>query len=237
MTGLNDIKNWLGTRRLRRDTRAVLRDRLTYLSPQKLHRLEDALAAIERDGIAGDILEFGVALGGSAIILAGHAQNGRNFHGFDVFAMIPPPTSDKDDDKSRERYEVIHSGRSTGIGGDEYYGYRDGLFEDVKASFARHQRPIDGRNIHLHKGLFEETWPKASVERVAFAHIDCDWYDPVKYCLEAVATKLSPGGILLIDDYNDYGGARIAVDEFIANRPDITFEAGPNPILRKSRAH
>ncbi|HVW74328.1 MAG TPA: TylF/MycF/NovP-related O-methyltransferase [Rhizomicrobium sp.] len=237
MTGLEDIKRWLGTRMLREDTRAVLKERLTYLSPKKLHRLEDALAEIERDGIAGDILEFGVALGGSAIILAGHAQNGRSFHGFDVFAMIPPPTSDKDDDKSRERYDVIRSGRSTGIDGDEYYGYRDSLFEDVKASFARHKRPINGHNIHLHKGLFEETWPKASIDRIAFAHIDCDWYDPVRYCLEAVAVKLSPGGLLLIDDYNDYGGARTAVDEFIAGRPGFTFEAGPNPILRKSRTH
>lgn len=191
------------------------------------------MKAVEKERIPGDILEFGVALGGSAIVLAAHAREGRRFHGFDVFGMIPPPTSEKDDQKSKERYETIASGQSVGIGGDAYYGYKDNLFEEVKASFARHGRPVDGDAVQLHKGLFEETWPRISIDEIAFAHIDCDWYDPVVYCLTAVADKLSVGGVLLIDDYNDYGGARTAVDEFLARRPDFSLEPGANPILRK----
>lgn len=77
----------------------------------------------------------------------------------------------------------------------------------------------------------EATWPQISIKRIAFAHIDCDWYDPVKYCLEAVADKLDPGGGLLIDDYNDHGGAHAAVDEVMAARPDFGLEAAPNPML------
>jgi len=233
MAAFHRIKSWLRYRSLRTDTRAVLKDRLTYLSLEKLRRLENSLSTVDRDRVPGDVLEFGVALGGSAIILAAHACNGRHFHGFDVFGLIPPPTSEKDDEKSKERYEVIRSGRSSGIGGDGYYGYRDRLYEDVKASFAKHHRPVDGHTIQLHKGLFEDTWPEIAVDRIAFAHIDCDWYDPVRYCLESVADKLSPGGIILIDDYNDYGGARTAVDEFISKRAEFAFEPGANPILRK----
>lgn len=211
--------------------RAVTNDRLTYLSPEKLARID--LAQARTRNLAGDIAEFGVALGGSSIILAYNLAPGQRFAGFDVFGMIPPPQSAKDDAKSRERYEKIKSGQSIGIGGDTYYGYRSNLYDDVVAAFARHGVPVDGKRIRLHAGLFEETWPHAGVELLALAHIDCDWYDPVRYCLAACADILKPGGILVIDDYNDYGGCRTAVDEFLATRLDFTFEAGANPFLLK----
>src|SRR5262245_13173285 len=92
--------------------RSVRRARLTYLSPRKLRRLESALQEVMNRGVAGDVAEFGMALGGSAIVLAGHARRaGRAFHGFDVFGMIPPPASDKDDEKSKERYRTIAGGQ------------------------------------------------------------------------------------------------------------------------------
>jgi asparagine synthase (glutamine-hydrolysing) len=67
------------------------------------------------------------------------------------------------------------------------------------------------------------------------AHIDCDWYDPVSYCLRSIAPKISVGGIVLIDDFYDYGGCRTAVDEFLAEHPEFGFEDGANPILRRER--
>jgi asparagine synthase (glutamine-hydrolysing) len=187
----------------------------------------------ETEHLSGDILEFGVALGGSGILLARHARAGRRYIGFDVFGMIPAPTSEKDDAKAKQRYEVIKSGVSKGIGGDGYYGYREDLLSEVKQSFARHGVPVDGQRVVLHQGLFQETWPAADVERVSLAHIDCDWYDPVRYCLNASAEKLDEKGVIIIDDYNDYGGCRAAVEEFLGERKDFYLEAGPNPFLRK----
>jgi asparagine synthase (glutamine-hydrolysing) len=83
------------------------------------------------------------------------------------------------------------------------------------------------------KGLFEDTWPSHAPKQIAFAHLDCDWYDPVKYCLDAVAERLSPGGRIVLDDYNAWGGCRTATDEFISVRSDFRFEGGANPILVK----
>ncbi|MGW4394119.1 TylF/MycF/NovP-related O-methyltransferase [Amycolatopsis nivea] len=197
------------------EARAVLRDRLTYLSPEKLARLTGAVQDVMRRGVPGDLLEFGVALGGSAVLLARHATPERQFHGFDVFARIPEPTSAKDDARSKERYEVIAAGESPGIGGDLYYGYRTDLYEQVRANFARYGLPVDEQRIFLHRGLFEETWPGYPRGAVAFAHIDCDWYDPVRFCLNAVLPRLSPGATVILDDYHDYGGCRTAVDEFL----------------------
>lgn len=234
MTVLSSVMRRVQTATLSRQARRVREERLTYLKPEKLHRLESTADKILRSGVPGDVLEFGVAMGGSAILLAGHARRaGRRFAGFDVFGMIPPPTSEKDDAKSKERYEVIAGGKAAGIGGDSYYGYRDDLYEDVRRAFARHGLPVDDERIRLIKGLFEETWPAYGAGAVAFAHVDCDWYDPVRYCLEALAETLSPGGAVVLDDYKDYGGCRAATDEFVAAHPGFQLETGANAILRR----
>src|SRR5215469_12152500 len=207
--------------RLSATARTVKHDRLTYLSFDKLLRLEQTLAALNRQGVAGNFLEFGVALGGSAIIIAQAARKaGRNFEGYDVFGMIPEPKSDKDDEISRTRYTEIANGRSAGIGGDEYYGYRDDLLEFVTQKFARFGMSVDGQVIRLTKGLFEETLPLRPAQPIAFAHIDCDWYDSVRIALEATSRSLTRGGAILLDDYHFYGGCRAATDEFLKEHAD-----------------
>ena len=227
---------WIDQMRLSPTARRIRSERLTYLPVRKLVRIESALAEIRRNNVPGDVIEFGVALGGSAILLAQAAGEGRRFFGLDVFSMIPPPTSEKDDAKSKERYETIASGQATGFGDDAYYGYRDDLYEHVSAQLARFGTPVDGRRVNLVKGLFEETLPTLDVHRIAFAHIDCDWYDPVRYCLQETARRLTPGGVIVIDDYNDYAGCRAAVDEFLAQNDDFDVESGLNPILRRAAA-
>ncbi len=73
--------------------------------------------------------------------------------------------------------------------------------------------------VHLHKGLFEDTlkpaWP------IALAHIDCDWYEPVKLCLERIGPHLQYGARVVLDDYFDYGGCKKATDEFLDTMPGL----------------
>ena len=54
---------------------------------------------------------------------------------------------------------------------------------------------------------------------VAFAHIDVDWYEPVKVSLERIFPYLSAGGCIVLDDYHDWGGCKKATDEFLATVP------------------
>lgn len=211
----------------------VVRDKLTYLNFEKLDRIDDACR--RTSGVAGDIVEFGVALGGSGILMAKYATPPKRFIGFDVFGQIPPPTSDKDDEKSRSRYDIIQSGQSEGIRGEEYYGYRDDLLQQVSNSFALYGVPVDGKRVVLHQGLFEDTLPGADIQHISLAHIDCDWYDPVALCLDYCAERLSLGGIIVIDDYHDYGGCHTAVDEFLEKQAGFKFEDGRNPFLVKTR--
>ena len=215
-------------RQVSRTSRAVKDERLTYLSWDKLRSLESALKAVERDGVPGRTVEAGVALGGSAVVIATLLPD-RTFHGYDVFGMIPAPT-EKDPPEVHERYATIASGASQGIDGDEYYGYRQDLFEHVERTLRRH----GAENFELHKGLFDETLHID--EPVSFAHVDCDWYDPVKLCLERLWPNLSPGGFVIMDDYHDYESCRRATDEFLAeHRDEVEVSGGPHLVVRRTR--
>ena len=90
------------------------------------------------------------------------------------------------------------------------------------AAFERHGLAVDGERIALCRGLFEDTLKFEDGRRVAFAHLDCDWHDPVELCLERIYEVLSPGGFLISDDYHAYGGCRRAVDDFLASHDDVT---------------
>ena len=55
---------------------------------------------------------------------------------------------------------------------------------------------------------------------VAFAHVDVDWYEPVKTSLERIFPNLTVGGSIILDDYHDWGGCRKATDEFLREVTD-----------------
>lgn len=223
--------------RVSRLASSVKRQNLTYLSNAKLLRLEEALGDVRSTATDGAFLEFGVARGGSAVLVARTAAQCRKpFFGFDVFGLIPPPSSDKDDKKSKDRYKTIARGEAVGVGGEVYYGYREKLYDEVVQTFHRNGLVVDGDRISLLKGLFEETWQKVCVGEVAFCHVDCDWYDSVRFCLAQVAPRLSPHGIIVIDDYHDYGGCFHAVTEFLNTHPGFELSDGPNVLMRRRDA-
>ena len=212
--------------------RKVRRERLTYLSAHKLSSLERALRGVLRAGVPGDLVECGVALGGSGIVMARHLEPGRTFHGFDLFGTIPPP-GEHDPAEAHERFAAIAAGRARGIGdGDDYYGYVDDLQAKVEQSFAAYGVPAAPGRVELHAGLFEDTLELS--RPVALAHVDSDWHDPVACCLERISAVLSPGGLIVVDDYNDYGGCRTASHEFLAGTADFRVRrALPHLILQR----
>lgn len=214
--------------------RSVLKSRLTYLSPRKLRVLERCARELDRKGVKGDFIECGIALGGSAILLASLLSPQRNFSGYDVFEMIPPP-GPKDERDSHERYKVIKSGASGGIAGEQYYGYIENLRDVVAGNFDRFGVPVDNKHISLHQGLFENTLRFDPDARIALAHIDCDWHDPVRLCLERIYAQLPIGGFMILDDYNAYQGCRKATDAFLAENRDLVLVATtPNAVIRRT---
>jgi asparagine synthase (glutamine-hydrolysing) len=184
-----------------------------------LENIATIVQSIERQKIPGIFVEAGVALGGSAILIARLKSPTRPFSLFDVFGMIPPPSA-RDEQDAHARYQDIASGTSDGLRGDKYYGYEDDLYSKVRRNLVENGVDLDRDRVTLVKGLFEDTLDVQ--EPVAFAHIDCDWYDSVKVCIERITPQLSPDGILVFDDYQSYSGCRRAVDEFLAAGRDFS---------------
>ena len=140
---------------------------------------------------------------------------------YDVFGIIPSP-SDKDGADIHARYAVITSGAAKGIDGDAYYGYEMNLMDKVDSTFAAFGVRTGENDIHLVAGLFEDTIRPDGP--VALAHVDGDWYESVKLCLDRIWPVLSPGGVIVIDDYDHWSGCRTAVDEFLATSPNCRTE-------------
>ncbi len=201
---------------------------LTYLGEDALKDLMEAAA--KTDDLDGCIIETGCALGGSGICIAHEKRKEKPLFIYDVFGMIPEP-GEKDGEDVLARYQEIRQGKSSGIGGDLYYGYQDNLLETVKSSFCSvlgMESPKEA-NIEFVKGLFQDTL--ICREPVALAHIDCDWYDSVMVCLERIVPMLVQGGILVIDDYDCWSGCRRAVDAYFKDKQEqFLFE-------KKSRLH
>lgn len=152
--------------------------------------------------IPGDLVECGAARGGSAALmgLALKRLGGRKtLWVFDTFEGIPPPGEGNPD-------------RDVG---QEYAGRFRGELHDVQALFRRLGILEESRLI---KGLFQETLPASPVGPIAVLHLDCDWYESVTCCLEQCYDRVSRGGIVQIDDYGHWAGARKAVEEFFRRR-------------------
>lgn len=190
----------------------IVRQNLTYLSLGALYNIHAAVKTIEKQGVKGQFIEAGCALGGSTIQIGKSKSTDRVLKVYDVFGMIPPP-SPKDGTAVQQRYEEIESGASKGIRGETYYGYETHLLEKVK----QHLRQFglsEEDHIHLIQGLYEDTlFPDSPI---AFAHIDCDWYESVRTCLERITPHLSDGGLIVMDDYFDWEGCKTAVDEYFS---------------------
>ena len=213
---------------------AVKQQKLTYLSREKLQMLAHLCRMNERTGVPGAVIETGCALGGSSIVMASAKDPRRALRIYDVFDQIPPP-SEKDGDDVRQRYKTITTGESKGIGGDVYYGYQRNVYDKVFNTFGHFGIDVAENNIQLIKGLIQDTLVVTSP--VALAHIDVDWYEPVRISLERIEPRLSPGGALVIDDYEDWSGCRTAVDEYFSgdrmNSYSMDLSAGSLVIAKK----
>ena len=211
---------WSRSRIIRR----VQREHLTYLDASALTDLE----RLARDrGVEGVIVEAGCALGGSALVMTAAKRREQPLLVFDVFDMIPPP-SPRDGSDVHERYAVIASGTSPGIAGDRYYGYEPDLLSKVRSNFDRFGLAPEAHHVSFIRGLYEDT---LHIDRpVSLGHVDCDWYDSVVTCLVRLWPHVSPGGRLVIDDYDHWSGCRRAVDDFLHDHDDYTVE-------RRARLH
>lgn len=212
--------------------RSLDRANLTLVGKRKLRLLAEMLLLVRAERIPGDYVEAGVALGGSAIVIGKLKPRRAKLLLYDVFEMIPPP-GENDGADAHQRYEVIRSGQAKGLGGEVYYGYRGDLPAAVAANLQSHGLGLAEHHIELVRGRFEQTlFPRSPL---AFAHVDCDWHDSVKTCIDRIYPALSVGGIMVFDDYVSYSGCRKVVDEFIASSASAEVLLRDNSLALRKR--
>jgi len=199
-------------------TIAYLRNKgLTYCGRAgKLETLHRLVAQVEDRSIPGIFVEAGVAMGGSACIIAKAKRPERELHLFDVFEMLPPPTV-RDGQRSMEVYEYFRRGQVRGLTDVNYVSHARDLLSFSRETFKSVGIDPDSANIRFVKGLYQDTL--RFDQPIAFAHIDCDWYDSVTLCISRIADWMSPRGIMLFDDYHSFEGCRRAVDAWLKADP------------------
>jgi len=157
--------------------------------------------------VPGDIFEFGVFKGASLIRLcqfrdALENQYTRQIVGFDFYGKFPTDkVKGTTDLQFIERFE---NDAGTGVSKKQ--------LEDVL-----NQKGF--RNYNLIQGnvfdTLDEYLLKKPELRLSLLHLDLDVAEPTEYVLNTLYERVVRGGLIVVDDYNDFEGASRVVDDFV----------------------
>jgi len=183
-----------------------------------VRRIEAVCSATEyilKYDIPGAFVESGVWMGGSsmaaAFTLVKNGVTDRELYLFDTFEGIPAPG---EHDGLIGGWRSVEEWWSTENSDPNSAPFLDAPVETVRANMAL--TGYDLNRTHLIPGLVQETLPASAPEQIVFLRLDTDWYESTKVEMELLFPRLSPGGVLIVDDYGFTEGARKAVDEFLA---------------------
>lgn len=180
----------------------------TMTSVERVLALRDSVRYVSSAKIPGDICECGVWRGGSmmvvAITLVELGDTSRDLYLFDTFAGPPEPGSKDSPTAGAELAVARQVPQLANLPVEEVRG----VLEDTG---------YPGEKIHLIKGLVEDTIPDRAPEHLALLRLDTDYYSSTAHEMRHMYGRLSPGGILIVDDYGKFVGARTAVDEYFGS--------------------
>jgi O-methyltransferase len=204
----------------------------TMTSPERIASLCNAVNYLVKNKIEGDFVECGVWRGGSTMAaidtLVKAGDTSREIYLYDTFEGMSEPT---------ELDKVF-----TGTGADELMKSSDkndatsvwcySALEEVQQNVGTLKYPAS--KVHYVKGKVEDTIPQTIPQKIALLRLDTDWYESTAHELKHLYPLLVPGGVIIIDDYGHWEGARKAVDEYIEaeklplllNRIDYTGRIG-----------
>jgi hypothetical protein len=201
---------------LEKTIKAVRRNTMT--TAPRIAALCDSVEHVVGRGVPGAFVECGVWRGGSmmaaAMTLVRLGVTDRDLYLCDTFGGMPEP-SQEDVESPYDGYDP-HKRWLRKRRDDKTNKWNLVSTEAVRGRVESTGYP--GERIHLVKGMVEDTLPEQAPEEIAILRLDTDWYASTKHELEHLYPRLSEGGVLIVDDYGHYEGARRAVDEYFENR-------------------
>jgi hypothetical protein len=173
----------------------------TMVGRKRLDNIQNCLAAVKKDNIPGDVAETGAWRGGSSIFMKGcmtaWGMEDRLVWVADSFEGLPVPSLPQDAgyDFSVTKMPILAI-----------------TLEEVQENFRRYDL-LDDR-VKFIKGWFRDTLHVAPIRQLAVLRMDGDLYESTMDALKSLYAKVSPGGFIIVDDFNDFEPCRRAVLEF-----------------------
>jgi O-methyltransferase len=199
----------------------VLSSGLTMVSHERLFTTLMACKHVCNSAVEGDFVECGVWRGGNSLLAADvfrRAQQPRRTWLFDTFTGMTAPTDD----------DVKYNGNSAHATflkkqRSDHNAWCYASLEDVQDSFRR--RDLE-QHANFVKGdvLLTLADQPSLPQRISVLRLDTDWYESTRMELEVLYPRLVRGGVLIVDDYGYWQGAKKAVDEY--------FQTVPRPFLQ-----
>jgi O-methyltransferase len=184
----------------------------TMTSAERIYGLIQAVRYVSLNRITGSIVECGVWKGGSMAAVAKTLlqvqDSERNLYLFDTFEGMSEPTS-KDIDLSG-KYASDLLTENPGV------KCADAPLESVQKVLYETGYPKE--RIHFVRGKVEDTISKSAPDSISLLRLDTDWYESTKHELVELFPRLSPRGVIIIDDYGHWRGARQACDEYLLEK-------------------
>ncbi len=198
------------------EARTIIRavEPFTMTTDERLFGLIQAVRHVVRAELPGDFVECGVWRGGSmmaaALALLDERAATRALHLFDTYeGMSAPSENDNDWRGVSASRRFTESKRADGGS-----SWCHASLEDVRENLLG--TGYDPKLVHFVKGKVEDTLPASAPESIALLRLDTDWYESTRHELEQLYPRLVRGGVLIIDDYGWWQGARKATDEYLA---------------------
>lgn len=170
--------------------------------------------------LPGAFAECGVWRGGSVLAMVLTLQeigvDDRDIHLYDTFEGMTRPSEHDTSPVDPPALMEWEAAREQGerpwkvLFGEEHFSER-GVRETLLATGYPEER------LHLVRGPVEQTLPSGAPSQLALLRLDTDWYESTLHELRHLYPRLSPGGVLILDDYGHWDGARRAVDEYFAS--------------------
>jgi hypothetical protein len=171
----------------------------------RMYVLSQAVKYIKNSNLKGDFVECGVWRGGNIILfqkLNLLYDLKRQIYAFDTFSGMSKPT------QFDMSYNILAE-EYLKMGPDLCYSSYEEFFKNVS-------KETTFENIKVIKGKVEDTLLEEMnlPENISILRLDTDWYESTKIELEILYKRLVKGGILILDDYGHWTGAKKAVDEY-----------------------
>jgi hypothetical protein len=186
----------------------------TMTSRERMYAMFQAARYVAEASVPGDIVECGVWRGGSSMMAARtllvRGESDTRFWLYDTFEGMPPP----DERDYGLHHEDPHAEwRRNQRGAVNEWCYAP--LEEVRTNMLG--TGLAAERIELVEGKVEETIPARVPERIAILRLDTDWYESTYHELVHLFPRLVSGGVLIIDDYGQWGGVRDAVDRYLSD--------------------